>query len=255
VRAAGVSLVRSVIPRLSSESLVRYLELAIRLTERVRVDEDLWRSVIEGRLCAIESQEALWKTARDRSNSSQLRRSAFEYLMLGEPTNVPQVLTSALADPDPRVGLWALAQTKGLALTEHRHGLLKVALVAKHAAVRRVALRQYASLNTDDCNQTLRTALFDPARGVRNFAAFELEQGHGESALPIWRAALDEPRRYLPEVAAIALCESGEQKDVEHVASDGRARNAVLRAAVLRGLWRVGSHRLNLHLPASASAR
>lgn len=241
VRTAATALVRSIAPQLTSSDIVRFLELAVRLKDRVRVDEQLWQTCIEHRITASESREALWTAARNWSNSSLLRRCAFEYLMLGEPDMVFDVVRGALVDPDPRVGLWALAQIEGLRSAEKRARLLKFALAAKHAAVRRTALRRYVSLKTDDCVQSLRTALFDSARGVREVAAFELKGMTGESALPIWRAAILHPQRRASDVAIIALCESGERGDVENLASAGVARNAVLRASILRGLWRVSS--------------
>ncbi len=247
VRSAAISLVKSNITHLPPSDLARFLDIAVRLQNRVRVDQDLWQS-IEHRLQASDAREALWTAARDPNSSSLLRRSVFEYLMLGESGNVPQILESALSDPDPRVGLWALAQSKGFHGIDIRMRLLKRGLIAKHAAVRRMALRQYARANEGDYVQRLRTALFDRARGVRAFAAFELNQAHGESALPIWRAAINHRERRVSEVATIALCESGERQDVENIASDEAARNALLRASILRGLWRVGSPLLESRL-------
>jgi hypothetical protein len=240
VRAAAISLLKSNIAHLPPSDVARFLDIAVRLKNRVRVDQDLWQS-IERRLQASDALEALRRAARDPNSSSLLRRSAFEYLMLGEPGNVPQILESALSDPDPRVGLWALAQSNGLHGVDIRVRLLKRGLIAKHAAVRRTALRQYVGANEDYCVQRLRTALFDRARGVRAFAAFELNRTHGQSALPIWRAAIDHRQHEISEVATVALCESGEKQDVERIASDGVARNALLRASILRGLWRVAS--------------
>lgn len=248
VRSAAISLVKSNITRLPPSDLARFLEIAVRLQNRVRLDQDLWQS-IEHRLQASDAREALWNAARDPNSSSLLRRSAFEYLARGDSGDVLQIWESALSDTDPRIGLWALAQTERLHAVEIRTRLLKRALIAKHAAVRRIALRQYARANEDDCVQRLRTALFDRARGVRAFAAFELDRVHGESALPIWRAAIDHRENQVSEVASIALCESGEREDVENIASDGIVRNALLRASVLRGLWRVGSPLLESHLP------
>jgi hypothetical protein len=88
VKTAAIALVRSTAPRLSPSDMARFLELAVRLKDRVRVDEQLWQTCIGHRLKASESREALWTAARNRSNSSLLRRCAFEYLMLGEPGNV-----------------------------------------------------------------------------------------------------------------------------------------------------------------------
>jgi hypothetical protein len=255
VRTAAIALVRSMAAELAPSDMVRFLELAVRLKDRVRVDEQLWQTCIEHRITASESREALWTAARNWSNSSLLRRCAFEYLMLGEPGTVLQVVRSALADPDPRVGLWALAQIEGLRSAKERACLLKFALAAKHAAVRRTALRRYVSLKTDDCVQSLRAALFDSARGVREVAAFELNGMAGESALPIWRAAILHPQRRVSEVAIMALCESGERGDVENLASAGVARNAVLRASILRGLWRVGSADLEPRLVSALKDR
>jgi HEAT repeat protein len=148
-----------------------------------------------------------------------------------------------------------LAQIEGLKSAEERACLLKFALAAKHPAVRRAGLRRYVSLKTDDCNQSLRTALFDSVRGVREVAAFELKRMTGESALPIWRAAITHPRRRVSEVAIMALCESGEPGDVEDVARAGVARNAILRASILRGLWRVGSADLEPQLISALTDR
>ena len=248
VRTAAIALVRRIAPQLSPSDMVHFLELAVRLKDRVRADEQLWQTCIEHRLEASDSREVLWTAARNRDHSSLLRRCAFEYLILGGPGDVLQVLRSALGDPDPRVGLWALAQVEGLESAEKRACLLKFALAAKHAAVRRTALRRYVSLKTDNCVQSLRAALFDPARGVREVAAFELKGMAAESALPIWRAAITHPKRRVSEVAIMALCESGEPGDVENLASAAVTRNAVLRASILRSLWRVGSADLQPHL-------
>ena len=245
VRKAAISLVTSVTPHMAPSDLVRFLDLMVQLKDRARVDAGIWRS-IEQKLG--DARETLRTAARDQSNSSLLRRAALEYWMLGDPGKVPQILESALADPDPRIGLWALAQSNGLREVEVRASLLNSALRARHAAVRRTALRQYATSNPNVGLVSLRAALFDPSRGVRSFAAFELNRRHGESALPIWRAALDDSRQRVSEVATLALCESGEREDVESIASDGMTRTAFLRAAILRGLWRVGSPLLEAHL-------
>jgi hypothetical protein len=255
VRSEAILLVRRITPDLAPAHLVRLLDLVVRLKGRVRVDEDLWQAFIDQRLKAAECRHALWVAACDRSGSNLLRRCAFEYLMLGDPPSVSQVLESALADPDLRVGLWALAQLGGLAGAEERTRLLRLALDAKHSVVRRAALRQYASMNPDDCEHRLRAALFDSSRGVRAFAAFELKRTRGVSALPIWRSAVKHPDRDVSEVAILALCESGEQSDVEKLASDGVVPNARLRASVLRGLWRVGSSHLESHLTSALSDR
>src|SRR5262249_20273947 len=85
--------------------------------------------------------------------------------------------------------------------------------------------------------------------------AFELMRTRGESALTVWRAAINSPQRHLSEVAIIALCESGEPADVESVASAPVPRNAVLRASILRGLWRVGSAELEYQLTSALKDR
>jgi hypothetical protein len=146
--------------------------------------------------------------------------------------------------------MWGLAQIKALGRAEERARLLKFALAAKHADVRLSALRQYAILEPDDCDQRLRAALFDSARGVRVLAAFELMRTRAENALPVWRAAIDHPQRRVSEVAIISLCESGEPGDLERVASAGVARNAILRASILRACGELvpWTWRLNLLL-------
>jgi hypothetical protein len=175
--------------------------------------------------------------------------------MLGEPGTLTPILDTALADPDIRVGMWALAQIKRLDRAEERARLLKFALAAKQADVRLGALRQYATLEADDCDQRLRAALFDSARGVRALAAFELMRRRGENALLVWRAAINHPQRRVSEVAIMSLCESGEPADLERVASAGVARNALLRASILRGLWRVGSADLEAQLASALKDR
>jgi hypothetical protein len=75
------------------------------------------------------------------------------------------------------------------------------------------------------------------------FAAFELLRTYNQSALPIWRAALRES-----EVAMISLCESGERQDIEGIAATGAEHAAIVRASVLRGLWRVDSPKLETQL-------
>lgn len=163
-------------------------------------------------LISTESRDALWAASRDRNSSSVLRRAAFESLLLGEPADVAEVLKSALADFDPRIGLWALRQSGVLAQPDQRLVLLKVALVASHAAVRRTALGLYAALRPDELAEALRAALFDASRGVRSAAAFQLEHSCGESALPAWRAAVTDSERRRRDIALLALCELGTAK-------------------------------------------
>jgi hypothetical protein len=177
---------------------------------------------------------------RDPGNSSELRRAAYEFLV-GEPLDLPEVLESAVADSDPRIGLWALDRVHELPDLEQRARLLRFALAAHHAAVRRSALRLYAVEGADDRAEVLRAALFDASRGVRGLAAFELKRSHDEDALATWRAAIESTDRNRSDVAMMALCEFGGQADLERLAADIGHRNARIRAAVLRGLLRVGA--------------
>jgi hypothetical protein len=60
VRTAAIALVRSMAAQLAPPDVVRFLELAVRLKDRVRVDVQLWQTCIEHRITASESREALW---------------------------------------------------------------------------------------------------------------------------------------------------------------------------------------------------
>lgn len=251
VRAVAVSLARSFLPRVPLHELARTLELALRLKERSRANQDLWQSVVEPRLRATESRDILWAIARQPTGSRLLRRSAFEYLMQGEPAGISGVLAEALANSDPRFGLWVVAKSEGLLQSDERERFLHAALNARHAAVRREALRRFGATHPGDYVQKLRDALFDPARGVRTFAAFELNRTCGEHALSIWRAAAGGGDDRRSELAWRALCDSGERQDVEQIATDGVERNADFRAAILRGLARTGSTYLQSHLVAA----
>jgi hypothetical protein len=244
VRDAGISLVNVVLPRLAPSDVVHSLELVVRLTDRVRAPHDGWRAAVMPVLMAPAGREALWAAVRDPVSSSELRRAAFEFLELSETPNLAEVLSEAVADPDPCIGLWALRQSEGR-LTRGQHvDVLKIALAADHAAVRLTALRMHVAAGVDDCAQTLRAALFDVSRGVRGFAAFELKHAAGEDPLPGWRLAIDGADRRRSEVAMAALCEFGDSSDVERLAADLGRRNATIRAAVLAGLWRTGSAKL-----------
>ena len=240
VSDAGVALVNDVLPRLAPSDVVRSLDLIERLRGRSRVPLDFLRTAIGPILATSAGREQLWLAVRDRGSSSELRQAAYEFL-ISEPIALPEVLESAVADPDPRIGLWALDRMSGLPDLEQRRRLLKVALAADHAAVRRSALRLYAVEGANDRVEVLRAALFDVSRGVRGLAAFELKRSHDEDALAAWRAAIDSTDRKRSDIAMMALCELGDQADLEHLAADIGARNARIRAAVLRGLLRVGA--------------
>jgi hypothetical protein len=140
---------------------------------------------------------------------------------------------------------------KELPRADERAHLLKIGMAADHAAVRRSALRLYAVSDRDDIQEQLRAALFDISRGVRGFAAFELKRSRDEDAVPIWRAAVLNPDRRHADVATMALCELGDQGDLERLAAHPEHQNARIRAAVLRGLLRVGSPRLTAVLSRS----
>lgn len=251
VRSVALSLARASIPLVTPPDLPRIVELALRLKDRVRVDQELWQKIIVPKLEASESWDALRSIARRPTGSSLLRRSAFEFLMRGEPASVSRILEDSLAASDPLLGLWALAENDGLPQPEERVRILRAALTARHTAVRSTALRRYGVLQQDDYQQKLRDALFDPTRGVRTIAAFELGRVFGESALAIWRVALEGEDHPKSELAARALCDSGEQQDVEEIAADGVARNSDFRAAILRGLARTKSIHLQSHLDAA----
>jgi len=246
VRSAARALVQDVAPRVLPKDLVQLLDLVRGLTHRARGGASLWKSLVEPRLLAPESRHALETEASDPSNPGLRRRLAFEYLIQGEPGHVPRLLNSALADRDVKLGLWALAQVESLDSLQERARLLAFALGTGHAAIRRNALRQYVGLGAQDSAQRLRAALFDSSRGVRMFAAFELQHTYNQSALPIWRAALSES-----EVALVSLCESGERPDVEGIAANAAEHSPTVRASILRGLWRVDSPELETQLTAA----
>jgi hypothetical protein len=250
VRDAGIALVNQVLPHLTPSEIVHSLDLIARLRDRSRVQLDLPHTTIGSVLATPAGREQLWAAVRDRSGSSELRRAAYDFLV-GELRDLHEVLESAVADSDPRIGLWALERVRKLPGPEQRAHLLKIAIAADHAAVRRSALRLYADLDLGDREKELRAALFDASRGVRGFAAFELKRSCDEDALPIWRAAIASPDRKRSDVAMMALCESGDQGDVERLAADLGHLRARIRAAVLRGLLRVGSAKLRAVLSRS----
>jgi len=211
----------------------------------VRASQDLRQSVIAPALTTPSGVEALWAAVRDPASSAELRRAVYESLTLGEPAKLPEVLAAAAGDADPRIGLWALDRVKALKDGEQHQRVLAAALSANHAAVRQAALRRYAADSGDAANaHTLRAALFDVARGVRAFAAYELKRSHAEDALPAWRAAVESTDRRRSEVAVKALCEFGTASDVERLAAAYGRWNASTRVAVLRGLLRVISPQL-----------
>ena len=244
VRDAGISLVDVVLPRLAASDVVHSLELVVRLTDRVRAPHDRWRAAVMPVLIAPAGREALWAAVRDPVSSSELRRAAFEFLELSETQDLAEVLSEAVADPDPRIGLWALGKAEERLNPGQRVDLLEIALAADHAAVRLTALRLYVAAGVGDRTQTLRASLFDVSRGVRGFAAFELKRAAREDPLPAWRLAIDGTDRRRSEVAMVALCEFGDSSDVELLAADIGRRNVTIRAAILAGLWRTGSAKL-----------
>jgi len=244
VRSAGVLLVNDLLPRLAVPDIVRLLDLLVRLRSRMRVSQALWQDAIAPVLMTPAGLEALWTALRDPASSAELRRAAYEFLALGESGKLAEVLAAAAGDADPRIGLWALDRVQRLPDGEQSQRVLEVALRADHAAVRQTALRRYAATGAEEAADTLRAALFDVARGVRAFAAYELKRSHAEDALPAWRAAVESTDRRRSEVAVKALCEFGTASDVERLAAAYGRWNASTRVAVLRGLLRVISPQL-----------
>jgi hypothetical protein len=228
--------------------------LAVRVSGRLRASGDLWQADISERFKASEYRAALWSAACDPTQSNLLRHVVFRYLLLDAPERAHEILGRGLADPSPDIGLWAFAELQARPRCDEHAELLKIALATKHAGVRLRALRQCAR-GADDCEQTLRAALFDPARSVRAYAAFELGRAHGVSALPLWREAARHTQSRVSVVALTALCEAGEPADVETVASEAVARDRGLRCCILRGLSRVGSSLLEAQLRSALKDR
>jgi hypothetical protein len=255
VMSAASSLVNSVVHQLSPDDVVRYLDLATRLNDDRRLSHGLWQTTLEPKLRAPESRDALWMAARDLKNSSGMRRSAFDLLVPCDAAEIANVVECAIADPDSRMGLWALDQVEALDSADQRARLLKAAFRADHSSVRCDALRMYVRLKPADLAATLRAALFDRSRGVRSVAAFQLEHAVGEGALPIWRVAANHSGSQEADVAVFALCENGERQDLEHFAARFSEWPAAIRAAILRGLWRVESPMLEPSLEAALHDR
>src|SRR5690348_16453625 len=112
-----------------------------------------------------------------------------------------------------------------------------------------------AALDPASTRALLQVALFDPARGPRNAAAYLLRTQFQETPIEHWRNAVDAGPSQNFEAAVMALSEFAEAEDVSRLRSQLANPKARIRAAALRGLTRAKAPQLTEHLRLALSDR
>jgi hypothetical protein len=237
VQAAAFALLDHMLSPSAGAAIFRYLELLERLRHRRRVSGELWSTKIRPLLLAPEARDERWSATQNVSVST--RKFAYEIVAEAEPQDVLHCLQRAVADPHPIMAAWALSQVPKIESADARRTVLKLALVHRYASIRRIALRDYCAEGGPAVKDTLHEMLFDPSRGPRRTAAFELDHLFQEPAIQFWREAIGNNHGRRVTTAILAICEFGQKSDAIVLARQAEHRFAIVRASVLRALWRL----------------
>jgi HEAT repeat protein len=245
VQQAAIELLNRLIAGGAGADLFQFLDFLLKLQQRQRIAEDVWPNRIEPELLLPEHRQPRWEASRQ--GSPEAKAFAYRLVLRADADRTNEALQQAIADGHLVLALWALSQARTL-VTSVAQKLVHQALAHRHAPVRAEALRMQTAIDPASARALLEQALFDPARGPRNAAAYLLRTQFDESAIDRWRNEVDVASSAHFEVAVMALSEVAEPSDVSRLQSQLGHPRARVRAAALRGLWRAKAPELAEHL-------
>ncbi|UXI70600.1 hypothetical protein [Tahibacter amnicola] len=238
VQQQAILMVRNRVPALSGPALFACLGLALALRERARFRADIWPE-LEAAFREPRHAPERWQVAMNGAPAA--RRFAAALVMRCDPLRAPQLLATYVSGDDAADARWALCQARD---SQDPMLLLQVARRAMYCSdsdVRAEALRVRVDADDADLHDSLRRHAFDPARAVRQVAAYFLKARCGESALALWRRRVDEGRGQRFAAALSALCDNAEKEDLARLLHHRGAATAWARSAVLRALHRISA--------------
>jgi hypothetical protein len=251
VQQAAVELLNRLIVDRAGADLFQFLDLLLKLQPRQRIAEDVWPHRIEPELLSPPHRQPRWEATRQ--GSAEARAFAYQLVLRADADRTNEALLQAIADGNPHLALWALSQTRAGLAESNKQALVRQALAHRHAPVRAEALRMQTAIDPASARTLLQEALFDPARGPRNAAAYLLRTQFHETPIDRWRSVVDGGPSLHFEAAMMALSEFAEPSDVPRLRLQLVHPKARIRAAALRGLWRGKAPQLAEYLRLSLS--
>jgi len=245
VRSAARNLLDALLAQRGAEALVDQLELLVRLRARQRFGEAAWYTAIDLVLHSPEVVGRLWRWARE--GPWDVRKYALELIASAGPDACKEAALHALRDSDLRIALWGLHRLSaegGIADGEMLRGVARHPAAPVRAAVIRLALQ----VDEKQARVLVERGLFDLARQPRAAAAYVLESRFAQSPLEIWRTTLAGPEGRRRRSALLGLCDRATPEDASQLATEARHPSALVRAAVLQGLWRARANILGAQL-------
>lgn len=239
VRVAASELLVHLAGESPGDDMIALLPLVLMLRQRNRFSGGIWPNVIEPKLLEPAWREARWIATA--AKLAEVRGFAFQLALRADPDRTKAALLRAASDEHPGIALWALEQAEKAQEREINSEVLALSARHRRASVRAQALRKQFQSNPSESEPLLQRAIFDPARAPRNAAAYLLRTALQRSALPAWRAAIDERLPNKSEIALAALSEHAEAGDSARLVAYLGHVKPRLRAMALRGLARTGS--------------
>lgn len=221
------------------EQVFGLFDLLVLLRERERGRSEDAVDFCNQCLRGEQFRELRWQLTTH--HAPRVRLAAFQLMLEADPECADEVLRRAGQDPSVRIALWALREASANC-DAAMDALLDVADRHRHPAVRAESVRLRDLRHPDAAR--LHAAVFDPARSVRNAAAYLLRSRYDESAMPRWREALDNAVAPTRGIAAAAIAEHAEAVDLlrlERLLADPSPR---LRSMALHSLVRLKSPKL-----------
>ena len=238
VREASSRLLQQTILATGGGELYDFLELILALKERTRFATQVWPQLIEPALLNPSNASKRWEATR--KGRASVRLFAYSLVTRADPDRRAEACLEAAKGTDPGVARWAFragAESLGAAAFGE---LTKSALHHPHGSVRAEALRQLATIDSEDAFDAIEQALFDTSRSVRNAAAYLIRANFQIDPVDRWRHALNGDSAQRACIALESLADFALPEDADSLVPWLTHRKATIRAAALRALSRTG---------------
>jgi hypothetical protein len=237
VREVAQAATSHLLAHTDGRNVVALWPLVLRLRTRERVSETWFTARVEGWM--LQPSSHTWFRELLDSRHAPVRAWAFQRgLEQGIDAGI-DLLTAAMGDPDPRIGLHAL-RFAALDGDERVREFATMGLHAAHPLIRRTSLYLLSEREGGVSRDQLRGRLCDTAAGVRSLAAYLLRERYAEDAVAIWRDALDGATDRAPLGALNALADHAQPQDAGRFRRWLADNNSMVRASALRGVLKAG---------------
>ncbi|GAB2514676.1 hypothetical protein [Lysobacter humi (ex Lee et al. 2017)] len=229
VRFAARDAVVRLLPLCQPVDVLAAWPLVLRLQKRKRAGDPWLEEAVEGWMLLPANAEVL--RAALASNASVMRHWAYCRAI----DRGGDLWVSAVLQPDPRIGLYALVRAQTALDPVSLGDLAKAGLRAPHPVIRRESLRTLSGTDQAAAASMLPSALLDRSAGVRRLAAYLMRQKGLDPRLE-WRSALDRAGLPFPLGALASLSEAPEEEDDPRFRPLLTAARSQVRQLALRGV-------------------